>query len=79
MTEFPTYGTGTHVTGSLGMSRGGQLTEGADIFGTLRANVVGGPALKALYHGGCGRGGVRDVNGVGAGTSSSHNHFQSSG
>ena len=79
MTEFPAYGAGTHMTGSLGMSRGGQSTEGTDIFRTLRANVVGGLALKAPYHGGCGRGGVRDANGIGAGAGSSHNHFQSSG
>ena len=79
MTKFPAYGAGVHVTGSLGMSRSSQSTEGADILGTVGVNVVGGPALKALYHGGCGRGGVGDVNGVGAGTGGSHNHFQSSG
>ena len=78
MTEFSAYGAGTHMAGSLGMSRGGQSTEGADIFGTLGANMVGGPALKAPYHGGCGRGRVGDVNGVSAGASGSHNHFQSS-
>ena len=79
MTEFPTYGTGMHVTGSLGMSRGGQSTEGADILGALGANMVGGPALEASYHSRCGRGGVGDVNWVGAGAGDSHNHFQSSG
>ena len=66
------------MTGSLGMSRGGQSTEGADIFGTLGANVVGGLALEASYHGRCGRGGIEDVNWVGAGAGDSHNHFQSS-
>ena len=78
MTEFSTYGTGAHVTGSLGMSRRGQSTEGADIFRTLGANVVSGSTLEASYHGRCERGGIGDVNGVGAGTGS-HNHFQSSG
>ena len=66
------------MTGSLGMSGGGQSTEGADILGTVRVDVVGGPTLKTSYHGGCGRGRVGDVNGVGAGAGS-HNHFQSSG
>ena len=79
MTEFSTYGTGAHVTGSLGMSRGGQSTEGADILGALGANVVSGPTLEASYHSRCGRSGIRDVNWVGAGAGNSHNHFQSSG
>ena len=79
MTEFSTYGTGAHVTGSLGMSRRGQSTEGTDILGALGANMVGGLTLEALYHGRCGRGGVGDINWVGAGASDSHNHFQSSG
>ena len=78
MTELSTNGAGMHVAGALGMSRGGQLTEGADIFRTLGANVVGRPTLEAPYHGGCGRGGVRDINGIGAGAGDSHNHFQSS-
>ena len=77
MTEFSTYGTGAHVTGTLGMSRGSQLTKGADVFRTLGSNVVGGVTLEAPYHGGCGRGGVGDVNGISAGAGS-HNHFQSS-
>ena len=79
MTEFSTYGTGAHVTGSLGMSRRGQSTEGADIFGALGVNVVGGSTLEALYHGRYGRGGIGDVDWVGAGAGASHNHFQSSG
>ena len=78
MTEFSTYGAGTHVTSSLGMSRCGQSTEGADILGALWANVVGGSTLEASYHSRCGRGGVGDVNWVGASASNSHNHFQSS-
>ena len=78
MTEFSTYGTGMHVAGMLGVSWGGQSTEGADILRALGVNVVGRPTLEALYHSGCGRGGVGDVNGVGAGAGS-HNHFQSSG
>ena len=79
MTEFSTYGTGAHVTGSLGMSRCGQSTEGTDIFGALGANVVSGSTLEASYHGRCGGSGVGDVNWVGAGASVSHNHLQSSG
>ena len=79
MTKFSTYGTGAHVTGSLGMSRCGQSTEGTDILGALGVNVVGGLTLEASYHGRCGRGGVGDINWVGAGAGNSHNHFQSSG
>ena len=78
MTEFPTDGTRAHETGALGMSRGGHPTEGADVLGTLGADVLSRLALKALYHGGCWRGRVGDINGVGVGTGS-HNHFQSSG
>ena len=65
------------MAGTLGMSRGGQPTKGADVLGTLGANVVGRLALEASYHGRCGRGGVGDVDGISAGASS-HNHFQSS-
>ena len=78
MTKFPTYGTGAHMTGSLGMSRRGQSTEGTDIFRALGVNMVGGSTLEALYHGGCGRGGIGDINWVGAGAGDSHNHLQSS-
>ena len=78
MTEFSTNGTGTHVAGMLGMSRSGQSTKGADVFRTLGANVVGRSTLEASYHSRCGRGGVGDVNEIGAGTGNSHNHFQSS-
>ena len=63
----------------LGVSRCSQLTKGADVLGTLGANVLSGPTLEASYHGGCGRGGVGDINGVSAGAGDSHNHFQSSG
>ena len=66
------------MASTLGVSRGGQLTKGADVLWTLGANVVGRSTLEASYYGGCGRGEIGDVNGVGAGTSS-HNHFQSSG
>ena len=45
----------------------------------IGANMLGGPTLEASYHGGCGRGGVGDINGVSAGAGDSHNHFQSSG
>ena len=78
MTELSTNGTGVHVAGALGMSRSGQSAKGADVFRTLGANVVGRSTLEALYHGRCGRGGVGDINGVGAGAGDSHNHFQSS-
>ena len=78
MTKFSTYGTGTHVAGSLGMSRGGQLAEGADVLGAVGANMVGGLALETSYHSRCGRGGVGDLNGIRAGAGS-HNHLQSSG
>ena len=66
------------MASTLGVSWGSQPTKGADVLGTLGVNVVSRPTLEALYHGGCGRGGIGDVNGVGAGTGS-HNHFQSSG
>ena len=79
MTKFSTYETGAHVTGSLGMSRCGQSTEGTDILGALGVNVVGGLTLEASYHGRCGRGGIGDINWVGAGAGNSHNHLQSSG
>ena len=79
MTEFSTYGTGAHVASTLGVSRGGQSTKGADVLRTLGADVLGGSALETPYHGG-GRGsGVWDVDGVGASAGGSHNHFQSSG
>ena len=78
MTELSTNGAGAHVAGSLGMSRGSQLTKGTDVLGALGTNVVGGLALEASYHSRCGRGGVGDLNGIRAGASS-HNHFQSSG
>ena len=78
MTEFSTNGAGAHVASMLGMSWGSHSTEGTDVFRALRADMVGGPALKASYHGRCGRGGVGNINGVGAHTGS-HNHFQSSG
>ena len=78
MTEFSTYGTGMHGTSALGVSWGSQLTKGADIFGALGMNVLSGLTLEASHHGGCGRGRVRDVNGIGAGAGDSHNHLQSS-
>ena len=78
MTEFPTDGTGAHKASALGMSWGGHPAEGADVLGTLGADVLSRLALKAPYHGGCWRGRVGDIDGVGAGTGS-HNHFQSSG
>ena len=78
MTKFSTYGTGAHVTSSLGVSRCGQSTKGADVLGALGTNMLSGLTLEASHHGGCGRGRVGDVNGVGAGAGDSHNHFQSS-
>ena len=76
--EFSTNGTGAHKTSALGVSRGGHPTEGAYVFGALGTDVLSGLALEASYRGGCRRGGVGYVNGIGAGTGS-HNHFQSSG
>ena len=78
MTEFSTGGTGTHKASALGVSWGGHPTEGAYVFGALRADVLSRSALEASYSGGCGRGRVGYIDRVGAGTGS-HNHFQSSG
>ena len=78
MTEFPTDGTGAHKAGALGVSWGGHPTEGTDVLGALRADVLSGSTLEASYRGRCRRGRVGYVDGVGAGTGS-HNHFQSSG
>ena len=78
MTELSTYGTGAHVASMLGVSRDGHSTEGANVFRTLGVDMVGGSTLKTSHHGGCGRGRVRDVNGVSA-RAGSHNHLQSSG
>ena len=61
------------------MPRHGQSTEGTDVFRALGANMVSGSTLEASYHGRCGRGGVGNVDWVGAGAGGSHNHFQSSG
>ena len=66
------------MAGMLGVSRGGQPTKGADVFGTLGANVVSRLTLEASYHGRGGRGGVGDFNGISAGAGF-HNHLQSSG
>ena len=66
------------MAGMLEMSRGSQSAKGADVLGALGANVVGRLTLEASYYGRCGRGGVRDVNGIRAGAGS-HNHLQSSG
>ena len=63
------------MTGSLGVSRCGQSTEGADVLWALGANVVHGSTLEASQHGGCGRSGIGDVDWVGTGASDSHNHL----
>ena len=78
MTEFSTDGARAHEASALGMSRGGHSTEGAYVLGAIGADVLSGLTLKASYDGGCRRGRVGYVDGVGAGTGS-HNHFQSSG
>ena len=78
MTEFSTDGTGAHGAGALRVSGSGHSAEGAYIFGALGANVLRGLALETSYCGGCRRGRVGYVDGIGAGTGS-HNHFQSSG
>ena len=67
------------MASSLRVSWRGQSTKGADVLGALGTNMFGGPTLEASHHGGCWRGRVGDVNGVGAGAGNSHNHFQSSG
>ena len=53
MTELSTYGVGAHEAGTLGVSRGGHSTKGADVLRALGANVVGRPTLEASYHGRC--------------------------
>ena len=78
MTEFPTDGARAHEASTLGMSWGGHSTEGTYVLGTLGADVLSRLALEASYRGGCRRGGVGYIDGIGAGTGS-HNHFQSSG
>ena len=78
MTEFSTNGAGLHKAGSLRVSRGGSVTEGAYVLWALGADVLGRLALEAPYHGWGGWFGVRDDNGVVAG-SRLHNHLQSSG
>ena len=78
MTELSTYGAGVHETGVLRVSKGGHSTEGTDVLRTLRSDMIGGSTLKASDHDGSGRGRVRDLDGMVAG-SGSHNHFQSSG
>ena len=78
MTEFSTDRAGAHEASALGMSWGGHPTEGAYVLGTLGADVLSGLALEASYRGGCRRGRVGYIDGIGAGTGS-HNHFQSSG
>ena len=61
------------------MSWGDSLTEGADVFRAVRAYVVQGLTLEALYDGGVQWfGNVGDDDGVVAG-SRLHNHLQSSG
>ena len=78
MTEFSTDGAGAHGAGALRVSWGGHSAEGTYVLGALGANVLCRLALEASYGGGCRRGRVGYVDGIGAGTGS-HNHFQSSG
>ena len=79
MAKFSADGAGAHGACALRMSGGGLLTERADVLGAMGAYMVQGLALKALYNGGGGWfWGVRDVNGIVAG-SGLHNHLQSSG
>ena len=77
MTKLSTYRARVHKTGSLRVSRGCSLTEGADVFRTLGANVFSGLALEAPDDGGNGGLLVRKDDGVVA-CSHSHNHLQSS-
>ena len=78
MTELSTDGTGVHEASALGVSWGGHSTEGAYVFGALGADMFSRLALEASYRGGCRRGRVGYIDGIGAGTGS-HNHLQSSG
>ena len=78
MTKFSTDRTGAHEASVFGMTWSGGSTEGADVFGALGANVLGGLALETLYHGGSGGLGVQDDDGVIV-SSRLHNHLQSSG
>ena len=78
VTEFPTDGTGAHEASVLGVSWGSHPTKGAYVLGALGADVLSRLALETSYCGGCRRGRVGYIDGIGAGTGS-HNHFQSSG
>ena len=79
MTELSTNWTGVHRAGALRVSWGDSSTEGADVLWAMRAYVVQGLELEALYDGGVEWfGSVGDNDGVVAG-SRLHNHLQSSG
>ena len=78
MTEFSTDGAGAHRAGALRVSGSDHSAEGTYVLGTLGANMLRRLALETPYGGGCGRGRVGYIDGIGAGTGS-HNHFQSSG
>ena len=68
MTKLSENGARVHEASSLGMTRGGSLAKGADILGTLGANMFSGLALEALNNGGDGGLRVGNDNGVAAGS-----------
>ena len=67
MAKLSTDGTRAHETSALGVSWGGSLTKGANVFGALGMNMFGRLALEAPYHGGGGMFRVRDDDGITAG------------
>ena len=78
MTELSTDWAGAHWAGVLRVSGSGPSTEGADVFGAVRAYMVQGLILEAAYDSGVWQfWSVRDNNGVVTG-SRFHNHLQSS-
>ena len=79
MTKLSTDWAQAHSESALRVSWGDSPTEGADVFGALRAYVVQGLTLEALYDGGVQWfGNVGDDDGVVA-CPRLHNHLQSSG
>ena len=78
MTELSTDRVGTHRAGMLRMSRGDPSAKGVDVLRAVRAYMVQGLALEALYNSGVGwLRSVGDDDRITAG-SRLHNHLQSS-
>ena len=79
MTKLSKYGARAHGAGVLRVAGCCSLTEGTDVFGAVRVNVLDGLALEVAHSGGSrGFGSVGDDNGIVAG-SRLHNHLQFSG